>query len=69
MAGRSLKEIRRIVDHCRKSADSEVRRALGAVQYMNGGAHYRKSPDGIMEARTVEEVQKDAIQGRKPKNF
>ena len=33
---------------------------------MNGEAHYQRSPDGIIEARTVEEVQKDAIQDRKP---
>ena len=33
---------------------------------MNGGAHYRRSLDGIMEARTVGEVQKDTTQGRKP---
>ena len=33
---------------------------------MNGGAHYQRSPDGIMEARTVEGVQRDATQGRKP---
>ena len=33
---------------------------------MNGGAYYRRSSDGIMEARTVGGVQKDATQGRKP---
>ena len=33
---------------------------------MNGGAHYRRSPDGIMEAQMFRIVQKDAIQGRKP---
>ena len=32
---------------------------------MNGGAHYRTSPDGIMEAQMVGRVQKDATQGRK----
>ena len=44
----------------RKSADSEARKSFGATQYMNGGAHYRRSLDGIMEARMVEGVQKDA---------
>ena len=33
---------------------------------MNGGAHCRRSPDGIMEARTVGGVQKDIAQGQKP---
>ena len=55
-----------MVDHCRKLADSEARKSFGAARYMNGGAHYRRSPDGIIEARTVEGVQKDATQGRKP---
>ena len=32
---------------------------------MDGGAHYRRSPDGIMKARTVGGVQKDIAQGRK----
>ena len=32
VAGRSLEEIRRIVDHCRESAESEVQRAFGAVR-------------------------------------
>ena len=56
----------RIVDHCRKSIDIEAQRAFGGARYVNGGAHYRRSPDGNMEARTVEGVQKDATQGRKP---
>ena len=34
---------------------------------MNGAAHYQRSPDSIMEARTVREVQKDTAQGRKLK--
>ena len=46
----------------RKSADIEARKSFGAAWYMNGGAHYRRSLDGIMEARMVEEVQKDATQ-------
>ena len=33
---------------------------------MNGGAYYWRSPNGIMEVRTVEGVQKDATQGQKP---
>ena len=33
---------------------------------MNGGAHYWRSPDGIMEARTVGGIQRDTGQGRKP---
>ena len=33
---------------------------------MNGEAHCWRSSDGIIEARTVEGVQKDATQGRKP---
>ena len=66
MVGRSLEEIQRIVDHYRKSADSEARKVFGAARYMNGGAHHRRSPDGIMKAQTVEEVRKDATQGRKP---
>ena len=49
----------------RKSADNEAQRAFGAARYMNGGAQCRRSLDGIMEARMIEEVQKDAIQGRK----
>ena len=32
---------------------------------MNGGAHYRRSLNGILQARTVGGVQKDATQGRK----
>ena len=32
MVGRSLEGIRRIVDHYRKSADSEVKRAFGAAR-------------------------------------
>ena len=32
---------------------------------MNGGAHYWRSLDDIMEARTVGGVRKDATQGRK----
>ena len=65
MVEKSLEEIRRIVDHYRKSADCEARKAFGVARYMNGGAHHRRSSDGIMEARTVEEVQKDATQGQK----
>ena len=34
---------------------------------MNGEAHDWRSPDGIMEARTVGGVWKDATQGWKPK--
>ena len=44
----------------------EARKAFRAVQWMNGGAHYWRSPDGIMEAQTVGGVQKDIAQGRKP---
>ena len=33
---------------------------------MNREAHCQRSLNGIMEARTVEGVQKDATQGRKP---
>ena len=33
---------------------------------MNGEAHCQRSPDGIMEAQTIEGVQKDTTQGRKP---
>ena len=32
---------------------------------MNEEAHCRRSPDGVMEAQTIEGVQKDATQGRK----
>ena len=53
MTGRDLEEVQRTVDHCRRSVDSEARRAFEAVRLMNGGAHYRRSPDDIMEARTV----------------
>ena len=63
VARRSLEGIRRIVDYCRRSADSEAQRAFGAARQMNGEAHCRRSS----EARTVEGVQRDATQGRKPK--
>ena len=66
MVGRSLEKIRIIVDHYKKSTDIEAQRAFGAARYMNGGAHYQRSPDGNMKARTVEGVQKDVAQGRKP---
>ena len=33
---------------------------------MNGGAHYWRSPDGIVKAQTIGGVQKDIAQGRKP---
>ena len=65
MAGRSLEEIQRMVDHCRKLTNSKAQRAFGAVRQKNGGAHYWRSPDGIMEAQTVGGVQKDAAQGQK----
>ena len=32
VAGRSLEEIQRIVDHCKKLADSEAQKAFGAAQ-------------------------------------
>ena len=32
---------------------------------MNGGAHYQRNPDGILEAQTIEGVQRDTTQGRK----
>ena len=60
MAGRSLEEIQRIVDHYRESTDSEAQKAFGAARWMNEGAHCWRSPDGIMEARSVEGVQRDA---------
>ena len=58
MAGKSLEEIQRIVDHYRKSADIEAQRAFGAARYVNGGAYYRRSPDGNMEARMSREFRK-----------
>ena len=42
VTGESLEEIRRVVDYCRRSADSEAQRVFGAVRWMNEGAQLLK---------------------------